>query len=174
MTARLWPAACCFHDIVFVSGGTLADQTITHEVEVFDGVAWRSVCPMLKARRRHGMAAVALDSVEYYDGTWHAVYKHWMFVFAGCCRSHASMNTVERYDTVSHTWTLAAAIPEGYSSAVVWGSDIWVTGRGKYATHMDRYDILTNKWTREQDMPSSRHRPQASILHLTARTLAKR
>ncbi len=147
-----------FDGMFYAVGGVDAFATALNNLERYDPVnnTWTTLSPMPTARS--GAAGAFLGNELSPGGNLYVIGGR---TTAGGPCSGAAMNTVERYDTVTDTWTAAASLPSARSdlAAVAYGGKIYVFGGCDLATvfnDVDVYDPNTDTWTALAPMPTAR------------------
>jgi hypothetical protein len=139
VTARRNHGVAVYSGLLYAVGGANSGSASLSSVERYDGSAWSSApANMVTARRDHGVAvyngllyAVGgdsgsgfLSSVERYNGSaWSsvasmvtarrdhdvAVYKGYLYAVGGEDNTGSPLSSVERYDSVTDTWSSSFA-----------------------------------------------------------------
>ncbi|XP_077294994.1 uncharacterized protein LOC143917375 [Arctopsyche grandis] len=134
--------------IIFFGGSTGSDA-YTNEVIAFDLTKKTSsnLAPMLQKRNNAQMAEI--------DG--------YIYVTGGRGEGYEVLDTVERYDPQTNSWTfMAPMLEKRYNHAInVWEGKIYVAGginmiMHDYTNSLEIYDPKTNSWTFGTPMPTNR------------------
>lgn len=161
-------------DGLFYTAGGLDNSGALQNLERYDPVnnAWTTLSPMPTAR---GGSAGAVLGVE---GTGSgALYVMGGRTSVGGPCTGPAMDTVERYDIATDTWTTVAPLPSPRSdlAAVARGGKIYVFGgcnltvvegvpTAVFSSEVDVYNPNTNTWTPLAPMPTARASLVADIV----------
>ncbi|MDQ6769616.1 MAG: hypothetical protein M3Z54_06480 [Gemmatimonadota bacterium] len=141
-------------DAIYAIGGTGAGGAPVLQVERFDGNRWRNETT-LPGEGLNAPAAVAIGQRIYVIGGFKTV-------------TNVPSDEVLVYDTGTHTWSNAAALPAprgGHAAAVLDGK-IHVFGGGNsrqtLANHSE-YDPASDRWTERAPLSRSKGSPAAVV-----------
>jgi N-acetylneuraminic acid mutarotase len=155
--ARGGPTAQALGGKIYVAGGLDPSGVSLSSVSVYNPSTntWSSAASMATARDNPG-SAVLTDT----DG------QQKMYVFGGRTRGgNGTLNSVERYDPTTNTWTARAAMPTGRRTMAVgllngraqlMGGEKSSTTAGTFPQN-EEYNPLTNSWSTLAPMPTPRH-----------------
>src|SRR5260370_24665652 len=124
--------------------------------------AWITLTPTPTATARAGAAAAVIDDGIYVIGGRQSS--------GGPCSGGPYLNTVEKYDIDTNTWSTVAPLLNARSdlAAVARGGKIFVFGgctgaasAPSFTGEVDMYDPQTNTWT---TLPSTMTTPRASLV----------
>jgi N-acetylneuraminic acid mutarotase len=133
----------------YLAGGSGTDGVGKNTLQAYDFASdsWTTLANMHDPRNDHG--AVAHDSLLY--------------AFGGCSYWNVFYPSLEIYDPLTNTWSYGAEMPVSlrYFASGVIGDDIYAAGGevagnwGVKQNKLYRYDIPTDTWTQEINMPQA-------------------
>ncbi|GAE87975.1 Kelch repeat-containing protein [Acetivibrio straminisolvens] len=150
LTARYNASSATLSGAIYVAGGF--NSGYLKSVEAYNPSTgnWQSKANMNIARSSFGLASV--------NGKLYAI--------SGKTTGNVRTNTVEEYDPSSNQWRFVANIPtprSNFATAVVNGEIYVIGGLYTYGTDsnakcpiIEKYNPITNTWTRVADIPTAR------------------
>ncbi|KAK9502604.1 hypothetical protein O3M35_011343 [Rhynocoris fuscipes] len=160
-TTKVWKSLACLpfaiskhglvasgKNILYLAGGEFPDGGPSRCVWRYDTVLdyWQEMEAMLVPRSELGMAI--LDGYVYAVGGWEGSFR---------------LDSVERYDPATNTWTLVTPMKTALTSAAVVAADgmLYVTGgaileEGDGIEMVQRYNPRTDSWTEMTPMNIAR------------------
>lgn len=167
-TPRSFLSVCALNGKIYAIGGINESLKTLSTVEEYDPVAnkWTKKADMLTPRAF--FSAITFNNKIYCFG---GLAKAGPMV-NGMNKEEVYLSSVEEYDPVTNKWTKKADMPTGragLSTSVVngfiyalggqiaSGEKVYLTEKPISLSIVEKYDPITDKWTKISDMPTARY-----------------